>query len=272
MFVERGRAYQGHGVTCYRHSIGELEPRGVADRIAELAELSDGLAVSLVEHPSVRHAARKAIASGTPLVTLANDLEEPHRLAYVGIDNRMAGRTAAYLIGRFVGQRGGIVAIVAGTLSYLSLEQRVSGFRAALGERFPNRGVTEVMLGYDDIDLTYDRARQALQIPDLVAVYNAGAGNRGIAQALRDTGRGEEIVFIGHELTDHSRRFLEDGVMDAVIDQNMRGQATRALDLLLDYHGVPGRPLGRELLPIEVVLPENIPPSGHLRSPAKRRR
>jgi LacI family transcriptional regulator len=34
---------------------------------------------------------------------------------------------------------------------------------------------------------------------DLVGLYNAGAGNRGIAAALQQAGRAQEIVWIAHD-------------------------------------------------------------------------
>ena len=41
------------------------------------------------------------------------------------------------------------------------------------------------------------------------------------------------MVFIGHELTEHTRRFLLASTMDAVIDQNPRVEAREAIDRLL---------------------------------------
>ena len=258
-FMQLGRTYQRQGVGCYQHSLRELNPQHIAAKIEEVAEQSNGLAVSVLEHPEVRYAARTAINAGTPVVTLANDLNEPQKLSYVGIDNRAAGRTAAYLLGRFVRKTAGKVALYAGSLSYLSHEQRVSGFRSAMRERFPTLVVLETTLGLDDVDTTYPLAKKALADTDLVGIYNVGAGNRGIAHALRDTGKIGDVTFIGHELTAHSRRFLLDGTMDAVIDQNPRAQAAQALDILLQYHGLADTGVARDLLPVDIVLPENLP-------------
>ena len=40
---------------------------------------------------------------GRPTFTLISDLSHSRRVAYVGLDNRAAGRTAAYLMARFMG-------------------------------------------------------------------------------------------------------------------------------------------------------------------------
>ena len=63
-------------------------------------------------------------------------------------------------------------------------------------------------------------------------IYNIGAGNSGIGQALHEFSRQKSIIFIGHELTDHSKTLLLTGTMDAVIDQNPRVEAREAIAML----------------------------------------
>ncbi|WP_163413907.1 substrate-binding domain-containing protein, partial [Escherichia coli] len=53
----------------------------------------------------VRAATARLAGAGIPVVTLVTDLPDTGRQAYVGIDNRAAGQTAAYLIGEWL--RGG---------------------------------------------------------------------------------------------------------------------------------------------------------------------
>jgi LacI family transcriptional regulator len=55
---------------------------------------------------SIRRCARPwtALAErGVPTLTLISDIANTRRAAYVGLDNRSAGRTAGYLIARFIG-------------------------------------------------------------------------------------------------------------------------------------------------------------------------
>ena len=53
----------------------------------------------------VREAVAELAAQGVPVITLISDLSNSPRVAYIGLDNRAAGRTAATLIGRFVGPK-----------------------------------------------------------------------------------------------------------------------------------------------------------------------
>jgi LacI family transcriptional regulator len=56
----------------------------------------------------VREAVDELAEQGVPVVTLISDLSASRRVACVGLDNRAAGRTAAVLIGRFLGPRRGL--------------------------------------------------------------------------------------------------------------------------------------------------------------------
>src|SRR4051812_17561397 len=65
------------------------------DRIA--ARGSHGVVLKAPDVPEVTAAAQRLVRRGIPLVTLVTDLSASGRLAYVGMDNRAAGATAAYL-------------------------------------------------------------------------------------------------------------------------------------------------------------------------------
>jgi LacI family transcriptional regulator len=55
--------------------------------------------------PEVTAAVQRLGRAGIPVVTLVTDLPGSGRLAYVGMDNRAAGATAAYLLGQWLGDQ-----------------------------------------------------------------------------------------------------------------------------------------------------------------------
>ena len=107
--------------------------------------------------PLVREAIRETAAAGTPVLTLVSDIAHAPRLAYVGIDNRNAGRLAGHLLGRFVPGSAGEVALFAGSLSYRGHEEREMGFRHILAEDFPNLRIVELREVRDDLERSYPR-------------------------------------------------------------------------------------------------------------------
>ena len=240
-------------------TVQALSPDAAAAALDALVAASDGIGIVGVDSPSVREAVRRAVAAGVPVVTLVSDVAHVGRASYVGIDNRAAGRLAGHLIGRFLPGGSGAVALVPGSLAYRGHAEREAGFRHVLRERFPAlRIVADPEVDEDD-ERAFDAIAEALAThPDLAAIYCIGAGQAGIVRALVALGRELDVVFVGHELTDLTRRWLLSGVMDATIDQNARVEAREAIDrLVLAIDGVAPVPTGT--IRIQPVFRENIP-------------
>ncbi len=89
------------------------EPRSLATVINRASEKADGMLIVAYEHPVVVDAVAQ-VARKIPVVTVASDLPDTGRLAYVGVDNRCAGRVAGELMGRVLGPEGGHVLVIAG--------------------------------------------------------------------------------------------------------------------------------------------------------------
>jgi LacI family transcriptional regulator len=200
--------------------IESFKPDLLAQQLRRAARDVDGVAFMALEHPAVREAVNDLAERDIPTVTLISDIANTRRIAYVGLDNRSAGRTAGYLIARFIGQRRAKVAMIAGSLSYRAHEEREMGFLQLFTEMFPSIEVVGLREGLDDEVKTYRQSKILLaQHPDLAGLYNIGGGAEGIAKALEEAGR-RDVVFVGHGLTPETRGLLIDGVMDAVITQD----------------------------------------------------
>lgn len=241
------------------HVIDGFNPDAVALAIYAIRPSTQGVALVGLDHPTVREAIRARANAGTPVMTLISDISHVPRSGYVGIDNRAAGRLAGHLLGRFLRQDAGKVALFAGSLSYRGHEEREMGFRHLLQEDYPGMSVVELREVRDDSERAYAEAKALLgRYPDLAGIYNIGAGNRGIARALEEAGRARSTVFIGHELTEHTRRFLLSGTMDAVIDQNPRVEAREAIDQLARRARAGASP-GDIAIRIQAIFRENLP-------------
>ena len=243
------------------HSIEGFDPDGLARKLDSFHGASEGVGLVGLDHPVVREAIRSLAERGMPVMTLVSDISHVPRLGYVGIDNRAAGRLAGHLLGRFLRTDSGKVALFAGSLSYRGHEEREMGFRHKIAEDYPGLTIVELREIRDDTERAYREATALIERhPDLAGIYNIGAGNRGIARALTESGLARSVVFIGHELTEFTRRFLISGVMDAVIDQNPRVEAREAIDRLARAARGETRPDGPAIR-IQAIFKENIPES-----------
>ena len=138
------------------------------------------------QHP--RHPAAAWSDAGIKLVTIASDVPAAPRSAYVGLDNRVAGRTAALLMGRLLRGLAGNIAIVTGSRSYRGHEEREMGFRAVLGEDFPQLSVSTSVDINEDGEASYAETLKLLRDqPELLGIYCVGAGRFGVARAMRET-------------------------------------------------------------------------------------
>jgi LacI family transcriptional regulator len=256
-----GDALADEGVVVRCHSVEGFDAQVLADRIRELGAESDGLAVVALENPVVREAVRECFDSGIPLVTMVADLSTQKKVGYVGLENRAAGRTAGYLMGRFLGGRKGRLALFEGSLdlSYRDHQERDIGFRDVLRELFPDLTVTFRNPTHDHHETAYQVTRELLEEhPDILGLYNVGGGIRGNARAIQESGRSNEIVCIGHELTAFSRQYLIDGTMDAVIDQDPVYQAREAARMLLNFHVKGPEATTQQMTQIRIYLRENM--------------
>lgn len=241
------------------HSVEGFNPDTLALALESLKGKVQGIGVIALDHPTVREAMRALAESGAYIVTIASDILHVPRVGYIGIDNRAAGRLGGYILGRFLGRAAGSkVAVFAGSLSYRGHEEREMGFRRVIAEEFPHLNIVELKEIEDSREKAYTEAIAMLKRhPDLAGIYNLGAGNQGIGQALMDSGKSDSVIFIGHELTESTKRLLLNGTMDAVIDQNPRVEAREALVALIS--SIKGQSFDPQPPRVQVIFRENIP-------------
>jgi len=237
----------------------EIEPQAMHDQLLRCLDTgSQGVVLKAADEPAVNQAVKHLIAAGIPVVTLVTDLPQSERIGYVGMDNRTAGQTAAYLMSRWLPALPQDVAVVIGSELFRGEEEREMGFRAWLRGRAPHLRVLDVSGGYGVYPRTFERVTQALQQhPGLKAVYSVGGGNRAIVDAFAALGRPLE-VFIGHDLDEENRQLLLDEKIAAIIDHNLQIDARHVFLHILHYHRLwKAGPIAPSQ--VQIVTPFNLP-------------
>jgi LacI family transcriptional regulator len=179
------------------------------------------------------------------------------------MDNRSAGATAAYLVNQWLGEapaQDGRVLVALSRSVFRGEEEREIGFRSAIRERWPHRGLTEIT-DSDGLDTSvYRLALDALdRHADIEAVYSIGGGNRAILDAF-DARRRPCRAFIAHDLDRDNRKLLEAGRLSAVLYHDLRRDMHRACQIIMQAHGALDGPIVTAPAPIQVITPFNIPP------------
>ncbi|HYD65442.1 LacI family DNA-binding transcriptional regulator [Azospirillum sp.] len=247
------------GVKAQVEFIKSFNPELLARTLLQHCRKADGIAFMALEHPAVREAVNELAERNVPTVTLISDVQNCRRVAYVGLDNRAAGRTAGYLISRFIGPRPAKVAMIAGSLSYRAHEEREFGFLHCLNETAPAIEVLGLREAHDDEGEAYRQTRTLLSHhPDLAGIYNIGGGPGGVAKALREARRERDVVFVGHGLTPETRAMLIDGTMDAVLTQDPRAAMLGCATVFANLRAGREALHGVEPPRIDVIFRENL--------------
>jgi LacI family transcriptional regulator len=236
----------------------------VSELIRELDRIAgrgtQGVILKAPDLPEVAAAVGRLVAVGIPVVTLVTDLPGSPRLAYVGIDNRAAGATAAYLVRQWLGDRPGSVLTTVSRGFFRGEEEREMGFRSALRDALPARRLVEVT-GSDGLDADQRELVVAAleQDPEINAVYSIGGGNAATVDAFDTLGR-ELRVFVAHDLDHDNIRLLGERRLSAVLHHDLRQDMRRACQTIMRaHHALPDE---GPFLPsaIQVVTPYNMPP------------
>jgi LacI family transcriptional regulator len=218
-----------------------------------------GVALVATDTPEVTAAVDRLVEKGVHVATLVSDLPGSQRIHFCGIDNLAAGRTAGGLIGRFRGGRAGKVLVVAGSMKLSDHMDRASGFAEVLGAEFPELEIVGPVETNDDADAVRQAVTVALAADvGITAIYSLGAGTRGLIEALAGH-VSRKLTVVAHEVTEHSRQALADGLFDAVINQDC-GHEVRSAIRVLKARSDGLMPISaQERIRIDIFLKDNLP-------------
>ena len=134
------------------------------------------------------------------------------------------------------------------------------GFHSLMDELYPEIEVAGLREGHDDAERNYRQTMQLLdRHPDLGGIYNIGGASDGVARALKESGRDQKVVFIGHGLSPDTRALLVDGTLDAVITQSPQTIVLNTVQIFSNLRQGRDPLAGVEALRLSIVLRENLP-------------
>ncbi|MEZ5593975.1 MAG: LacI family DNA-binding transcriptional regulator [Gammaproteobacteria bacterium] len=241
-------------------TVPPFDERALAEALNALEpDTCQGVALVATDAPMVRIAIDRLVARGVAVVTLVSDLPNSRRSHFIGIDNVAAGRTAASLLGRFLRHQPGKIQIVAGSMVLRDHAERRFGFEQVMRMEYPQLELLEIIEGRDDKDLTESLLSARLETePGIVGIYSLGAGNRGVINSIQQHPGADAVTVIAHELTEHARTALLDGVFAAVINQDTGHEARsaiRVIKALIDGEKIYTE---RERIRIDIFLRDNM--------------
>ncbi|RMF61320.1 MAG: sugar ABC transporter substrate-binding protein [Calditrichaeota bacterium] len=162
----------------------------------------------------------KAHSRNIPVITVDTDIDWPHKLSYVGTDNRLGGKLAGeYIVKRLNGK--GKVALIHGIPGVQTHEDRKNGFldaiKAAPGIQLvaqqPANSERELALTVMENILTSN--------PDLDAVFiTSDQMALGALEAIDAHHLIDRIITVGFDAGKEALQAVREGRLDAVVAQN----------------------------------------------------
>jgi len=162
-------------------------------------------------------------------------------------------------MGRFLGDSGGDVAMIAGLFSVVGQKAREIGFREALAKHYPTCRLSSVLQSGEIPERAGLLTLQALnENPAIRGIYHATSGASEVVEALASAKRGRAVALISHELTAERRALLKARAIDAVIDQNPEFEVRAAVELMARLLGRMEGAQDNVITPVQIYCPENV--------------
>ncbi|KAA0697898.1 LacI family DNA-binding transcriptional regulator [Neorhizobium sp. P12A] len=234
-------------------------PTAIVEKLKVVAARNQAVALVGPDYPAVTAAVEELKDKGIPVFSLLSDLATGVREAYVGVNNRKVGRTAAWLISKSA-RRPGKVACFVGSHRFHGHELREIGFRSYFRENAPEFEVLETLINLDTAEITHEATLNLLQKhPDLVGFYVCGGGMEGAISAIREENLAGKLIIVVNELTPESKSALADDVVTMVIGTPLPALCKELMSLMVGSveRGEAVVP-GQSFLPFDIFVSENI--------------
>ena len=232
----------------------------VVDALRSIARRgSHGVFLKARDVPEIAEVIGELQRHGIPVVTVFTDIPLSGRIAYAGLDNRVAGATAAYRVGLLLGPQPANVLITMSDEQFRGEEEREISFRRALRKRHPQLKLIDASGGHG-LDLpTEERVRSVLNDNTAIAaVYSMGGGNVSILRAL-EAQQQAPVCFIGHDLDRDNVQLLRAGRIQAILYHDLRQDMRSACQHIMHFHKLLPASAVSQSSSVVVVTPENIP-------------
>ena len=173
---------------------------------------------------------------GEQIVTIVNDVPIDVDHLYGGVDNFVQGQTAAQLMNGLMRDSGEIL-VIQGSMKRREHRDRVVGFLKMIDQHYP----VIIHETNEDDDMTSRIVLETFNKHHIVGIYSTVHAPDAIGNILKKMPNRPK--WISHELSDKHKLFLQQDVIDFVLDQDADTQvawaiANAAAPILAGNHGM----------------------------------
>lgn len=224
-----------YGVSVVVQSMKNFDVGVLIRKIAEFAEIRvDGIVMVGIDNPIVRKTIDDVVESGIPVITYNSDIKNSKRLCFVGQDLYRSGQVAADLLGRFMVGKGNVL-VLHGLEEVTAHKERVAGFLSVIKNEFPSIKVRALEQCQDSENLAYRITLKVLKKhPEINGIYIVARAAHGAAKAVLEMNRVQKIKLVCNDLDKMKRRFIKQGIIDAIVLQDPETQGSLPIRILFN--------------------------------------
>ena len=225
-----------------------------------IAQGVDGIVVVAIDVNGIMPAVQQAVEAGIPVVAVDAVLPEGPQAAQVGVDNAEAGGMIGdYFVDYVASDMDGSATVgIVGALNSSIQNIRQDGFEASI-EGVDGITVAGVVDGQNVQDIALSAAENLMTAnPSLNAIYATGEpALLGAIAAVESQGRTGDVKVFGWDLTAQAIRGIDQGYVEAVIQQDPAQMGATAVSILADLAG-GGSTEATVSVPVTIVTTENV--------------
>jgi LacI family transcriptional regulator len=226
---------------------------------AALREKADGIIIFPSRPQTLRPWIRRASEASIPVVCVAADAPQSGRLGIVAVDTLASGSIAADLMGRFIGQREGPVAVTLFDMAITEHAEKYAAFERTLCSFYPRLHLLEPVEDHGLEAEAYRKCRQLFaEHPDLCGVYVTTEDSIPVVKAARDAKLLPGLTVIATDLFPDLVPQIRSGAVAATIYQRPRAQGEMAFRMLYAFLADGSNPSHQVTLAPHLVMRGNL--------------
>ena len=200
---------------------------------AAIREKVDGI-ITFPSHPrTFRPWIRRACRAHIPVVCAVTDAPDSGRLGMVAIDTLASGSTAADLLGRFLGNQEGSVAITLFDMAITEHAEKAAAFERTLHKLYPKLRLLPPIEDHGMEAEAYSKCRALFEErADLCGIYVTTEDSIPVLKAVRDAKILNRLTIITTDLFPELVPQIRSGAVAATIYQRPRTQGRMAFRML----------------------------------------
>ncbi len=204
----------------------------------QIAKKPAGILVGPLNAAAMTPSINRAIKAGIPVITVDTDAPDSKRLCYIGTNGYAAGQMAADLLAELLNKEGDVG--ISNLLGFATCEERASGFRDRIKEKYPKmKVVAEVDDKADEEIATRVNTEMLIANPSIKGLFGVDAVSAiGMGAAVKSVRKVGKLKVVGFDPMPQTLDLIKGGVVDATMVQRTFAMSYYGLKMLYDYaHG-----------------------------------